>query len=198
MELVPPCLCAEALPSFLTELVSLRAENHKLRLLMATTDVNDAYRNVRVDPDQAHDFAYTIGDLAVIDFRLTFGWAGSPSHFGVMASAAEHAHCNTDLSNVQLLPEGVKMMEHVEIVDRWESGDPVPIPSDAIVCPSKGGLLSSPFHTVVYVDDHALIRAQQSPHSPLTTYDFSGQESRAKHPSSRQKRVRTGIRHYNS
>ena len=27
---------------------------------------------------------------------------------------------------------------------------------------SKGGKLSIPFHTVVYVDDHGLIRAQQS------------------------------------
>ena len=52
---VPPSLCAEALPEFLTELESLRAENPKLRLLMATTDVNDPYRNVRIDPNQAHN-----------------------------------------------------------------------------------------------------------------------------------------------
>ena len=110
---VPPSLCAEALPELLTELVSLRAENPKLRLLMATTDVNDAYRNVRIDPKQARNFCYTVGDLVVIDFRLTFGWTGSPGNSGVMASAAEHSHCNTDLSNVQLLPEGVKIMEYV-------------------------------------------------------------------------------------
>ena len=85
---VPPSLCAEALPEFLTELVSLRAENPKLRLLMATTDINDAYRNVRIDPNQAHNFCYTIGDRFVIDFRLTFGWTGSPGNFGVMASVA--------------------------------------------------------------------------------------------------------------
>ena len=159
---VPPSLRAEALPEFLTELVSLRAENPKVRLLMATTDVNDAYRNVRIDPNQDHNFCYTIGDLVVIDFRLTFGWTGSPGNFGVMASAAEHSHCNTDLSNVQLLPEGVNMMEHVEIVDRWEVGDPTPVPPDAKIRASKGGKLSSPFHTVVYVDDHGLIRAQHS------------------------------------
>ena len=156
-------LCAEALPEFLTELVSLRAENPKLRLLMATTDVNDAYRNVRIDLNQAHNFCYTVEDLVVINFRLnTFGWTGSPGNFGVIASAAEHSHCNIDLSNVQLLPEGVKMMGHVEIVDRWEVGDPTPVPLDAKIRANKGGKLSSPFHTVVYVDDHGLIRAQQS------------------------------------
>ena len=117
---VPPSLCAEALPEFLTELVSLRAANPKRRILMATTDVNDAYRNVRVDPDQAHNFCYAVDDLIAIDFRLTFGWTGSPGNFGVMASAARHAHNNTNLDNVQLLPEGTKMMEHVKIVDgRW-------------------------------------------------------------------------------
>ena len=73
---------------------------------------------MRIDPNQAHNFCYTLGDLVVIDFRLTFGWTSSPGNFGVMASVAKHSHCNTDLSNVQLLSEGVKMMEHVEIVDR--------------------------------------------------------------------------------
>ena len=82
---VPPSLCAEALPEFLTELVSLRAENPKLCLFMATTDVNDAYRNVRIDPNQVHNFCYTVGNLVVIDFRLTFGWTSSPGNFGVMA-----------------------------------------------------------------------------------------------------------------
>ena len=94
---VPPSLCAEALPEFLKELGSLRAENPQLRLLMATTNVNDTYRKVRIDPNQAHNICYTVGDLAVIDFRLTFGWTGSPGNFGVTASAAEHSHCNTDL-----------------------------------------------------------------------------------------------------
>lgn len=53
-------------------------------------------------------------------------------------------------------------MEHVEIVDRWEVGDPTPVSPDAKIRASKRGKLSSPFHTVVYVDDHGLIRAQQS------------------------------------
>ena len=79
-----------------------------------------------------------------------------------MASAAEHSHCNTDLSNVQVLPEGVKMIEHVEIGDRWEVGDPTPVPPDAKIRASKGEKLSSLFHTVVHVDDYDLIRAQQS------------------------------------
>lgn len=79
-----------------------------------------------------------------------------------MASTAEHSHCNTDLSNVQMLLEGKNMMEHVKIVDRWETGEPTPVPPDVDVRASKGGKASSPFYTVVYVDDHGLIRAQQN------------------------------------
>ena len=43
-------------------------------------------------------------------------------------------------------------MEHVEIVERWEVGDPTPVPPDAKIRTSKRRKLSSPFHTVVYVD----------------------------------------------
>ena len=127
---------------------------------MATTDVNEAYRNVKIGPNQAHNFCYTVGDLVFIDFRLTFGWTGSPGNFEVMASAVEDSYCNTDLSSVRLLPEGVKMMEHVEmIVDRWEAGDLTSVSPDAKIRGSKGGKLSSRFHTVVYIDDLGLIRA---------------------------------------
>ena len=53
-------------------------------------------------------------------------------------------------------------MENVEIVDHWKVGDPTPVPLDAKIRVSKAGKLSSPFHTVVYVDDHGLIRAHYS------------------------------------
>ena len=53
-------------------------------------------------------------------------------------------------------------MEHVEIVDCWEVGDPTPVPPGAKNRASKGGKLSSPLNTVVYIDDHGLIRAHQS------------------------------------
>ena len=42
-------MCAEALPKFLTELVSLRRKYSDQRILMNKADVSDAFRNVRVD-----------------------------------------------------------------------------------------------------------------------------------------------------
>ena len=86
---VPQCLCAEALPKFLTELVKLRRKYPDQRILMSKADVSGAFQNVRVDPDKAHKFCYTVGELVVIDFRLTFRWSGSPGFWGVMSAAAE-------------------------------------------------------------------------------------------------------------
>ena len=54
------------------------------------------------------------------------------------------------------------MMEHVRIVDKWEDGDPTPVPLDTKVPKSNGGNLSSNFMTTVYVYDHGLIRVHQS------------------------------------
>ena len=55
--------------------------------MVSKADASDAFRNVRVDPDQAHNFCYTVGDLVVIDFRLTFRWSGFPGYWGVMTAA---------------------------------------------------------------------------------------------------------------
>ena len=117
---VPQCLCAEALPKFLTELVSLRIKFPTKRILMSKAGVSDAFRNVRINRHEAHNFCYTIGELIVIDFRLAFGWSGSPGFWGVMSAAAEHAHCNTTLASAPNSGKGADMMKHVKVVDRWE------------------------------------------------------------------------------
>ena len=57
----PRCLRAEALPK-LVEIVRLSKNYHKERILMSTADVSDVFRNVRVDPDQAHNLATQRGN----------------------------------------------------------------------------------------------------------------------------------------
>ena len=132
------------------ELVSLRKKYPTKRILMSKADVSDAYPRVRIDPDGAHNFVYTVGELVVIDFRLTFGWSGSPGFWGVVSAAAELAHCSTTLVSAQILSEGADMMAHVKVVDLWEDGNPTTVPADAKIRAYPGGgsrALSSPPYT---------------------------------------------------
>ena len=50
---VPQCLCGKALPKFLAEITRLRVKYPGKRILMSKADVSDAFRNVRIAPDQA-------------------------------------------------------------------------------------------------------------------------------------------------
>ena len=84
---------------------------------MSNADVSDAFRNVRIAPDQSKKFCYFLGDVLVADSRLTFGWAGSPGFWGLMSSAAERARCNTSLTYAVMLPERTTMMSHVRITE---------------------------------------------------------------------------------
>lgn len=110
-----------------------------------------------------HKNSAVIGDVLVADFRLTFGWAGSPGFWGVMASAVEHSHRNTNVHNIQLVDEGIEMMSHVKIVEPWEHGPPTRVPRDANVKPHDGGGPHDDFSCGVYVDDFALVKVQHAP-----------------------------------
>ena len=75
---VPQCLCAHALPRFLDELVSLKKKLPVERILMSKADVAEAFRNVRFEPDQAHNscFSRRFGrDRLLINLRVV-GIAG--------------------------------------------------------------------------------------------------------------------------
>ena len=48
--------------------------------------VTDAFRNVRVTPQQAHNFCYKVDDVLVSDFRLRFEGAASPGYWSLMAT----------------------------------------------------------------------------------------------------------------
>ena len=160
---VPPCLCGEAMPTFLADLTSLRAKWPEKRILMAKADVASAFRNVRIAPEHASKFCYVLDDVLVADLRLTFGWAASPGLWGVMASAAEHSHRNTNASNVQLLDEGIKMMSHVKVTPPWEEGQPKKLSAEANIKPHKGGGPEDDYLATVYVDDYLLSKVQHGP-----------------------------------
>ena len=164
-EEVPPCLCGKALPALLNLLTDLRIRFPNRRILLAKADVTEAFRNVRVAPDQAHNFCYMVDDVLVADFRLTFGWAGSPGHWGVMSEAAAHSHRNTTVESAEILFAGKAMISHVKIIEPWEVGRPRQVPPCVRVKSKdvpRGGP-HEPFFATVYVDDFIMARVQADP-----------------------------------
>ena len=150
---VAQCLCAEALPKFLAELVNLRKKYPTKRILMSKADVSDAFRNVRIGPD-----------LVVIDFRLTFGWSGSPGFWGVMSAAAEHAHCNTTYFSISPDAEQGSGLDGSHgggrSLGRRKSNDGTHRRKNQSA--PGGGWKANPFFATASVDDDLLIRVQQS------------------------------------
>ena len=158
----PPYLGGEALPTLLNVSTNLRIRFPNLRILLAKADVKDAFRNVRVAPDQAQTFCYVVDDLLVVGVWLIFGWAGSPSHWGVMSEAAVHSHRNATVETAVILPEGKDMMSHLKLSEPWEIDRPTQVPPSGLIknndVPREGP--HEPFFATVYVDDFILARVQ--------------------------------------
>ena len=79
-------------------------------------------------PNQAPTFCYSVDDVLEADFRLTFGWAGAPGHWGVMFEAASHSHRNSTVETAEILPEGKALLSYVKITEPWEIGRPTQVP----------------------------------------------------------------------
>ena len=162
---MPLCLCGEALPALLNVLTDLRIRFPNRCILLAKADVTEAFKNTRVAPDQAQFFCYMKDDVLVADFRLTFGWAGSLGHWGVMSEAAAHSQRNTTVESAEIMSEGKAMMSRVKITEPLEIGRPRQVPPCVRVKNKdvpRGGP-HEPFFATVYVDDFIMARVQADP-----------------------------------
>ena len=67
-------------------------------------------------PEHANKICYVRNDLMlqVADLRLAFGWAESPEFWGLLSSAAKHAHRNTSTRDAQILSD---LVSHVIIAE---------------------------------------------------------------------------------
>ena len=86
-------------------------------ILLAKTYVSDAFRNVRVSPENPHQLCNVLEDIVMVDLRLAFGWTGSQRIWGSLASAIEHAHCHSTTDDGVLLPEVIEMMVYLTMIE---------------------------------------------------------------------------------
>lgn len=61
------------------------------RILIRKMDVNNAFRQIPMDPDGARVCGYVLGKFLFIDFRLQFGCRGSPGWSGVISALMQQA-----------------------------------------------------------------------------------------------------------
>lgn len=157
----PPCLCAQALPTLLRELIALPQRYPIRRILPSKTDFHEPFRNVRINTDCAPAFGYVFDRRVGEEFRLLFGWTLSPPDCGVPSEAVVFSKCHNTKELMRLLEGGRRTIYHIRIERRQESGRPAPIPNDVPVRSAMSGGINDPFFAVLYADGVALVRVQQ-------------------------------------
>ena len=115
-------------------------------------DVKNAFRQVPVDPDGAAAFGYVLGQYLIVDFRLKFGWRGSPEWWGVLSAAIQHAQRKTTRASASFSQAGDRAGEHVATAP--STGRPVASwPEENVVRPAEGRGVDDPAFVVFFMDD---------------------------------------------
>lgn len=137
----------------------LRKEFPVVCLGMSKAEVPDAFQNLRKDPEQAHFFCYIVVDPRCDRLSAHLRCLRLGCYVG---GGRRPKLLKRNITNTQLLSEGAHMMAHLQNTDRWESGEPTPIPADVKVNAHSGGNEHDPFFTAGYVNFYVQIRAQHS------------------------------------
>ena len=159
----PPCELGHVLRDVLLRVLFLRqTHGRRVRIVLCRVDVEDAFRQVLVDPVGAPAFGYVTGGHVVVDLRLQFGWRNSPGFWGLMASALEHSHTHSTFLDAVVSPQGVAAVAHVKMSP--PRGAPVAsLPRDCRPVPGTGGTTGGYFFVRYYVDDGILVEVQWWP-----------------------------------
>ena len=90
---IPACALAGVMHEVIQRVLGLRVKfGDRALILIQKMDVQNAFRQIPVDPDRARVFGYVFGEFFFIELRLQFGWRGSLGWWGVISAAMQHAH----------------------------------------------------------------------------------------------------------
>ena len=136
----PPCQLGHVLPEVVWRMLYLRRKYAiGARMVLSTTDVKDALRQVAVEWERSPTFGYVFRDLVVVDRRLQFWWRNSPGIWCFLASALQHSHINTSYENAVITESGRKATAHVEAAQPAATDRPNPLPRGCRVPRNTGG-----------------------------------------------------------
>ena len=116
---IPTCAVAGVMHEVVQRVLGLRFKfGNRARILIRKMDVKNAFRQIPVDPDGARVFGYVLGEFLLVDWRLQFGWRGSPGWWGVISAAMQHAQRNTTRASALISPPGDRAVEHVTVAQK--------------------------------------------------------------------------------
>ena len=76
-------------------------------------DAKDALHHIMVGPLHASKNGHVLGEYAVVDLFLQFGWRSSPGYWDLVAWSLEHAHNQTSSEDPMVSELGRSYVEHV-------------------------------------------------------------------------------------
>ena len=100
-------------------------------------------------------FGYRVGNHAVVDLRLQFGWRSSPNFWGLFSAALEHAHNHTAFQQAEGSTQGAAAVAHVKVVPPSAA-----LPRDCVRVQGWGDGTGNVFFVQYYVDDGILVEVQ--------------------------------------
>lgn len=160
VDIPPPCLCAQAVPTLSRELdcFEITSTSHPI---LGKTDFHDAFRNVGINSDCAQVFPYVFDQFVAVIFRTVFGWTLSPTYPGVPAKSCffplqHHAWVNAIVGRRS--PNGEPRPDIAE-KGTWKPG---PNPGRSRGSSGREWIgTDDPFFVVLYMDDVSLVHVQQ-------------------------------------
>lgn len=150
---IPECDIGDVFHQFLRRVYLLRLRYPTAHIVLAKTDVKDAFRHLLLDPRLAPLFSYRWGNYLFIDLRMGFGWTGAPGHFYRWAKAFQAYLAATRPSDISpAMTSRLPILPTIKVEPRPTS-PPAAVPVDPAYPLEAIAHGDAPFFCTSFMDD---------------------------------------------
>ena len=148
---IPTCALAVLMHELVQRVLGLRVKlGDRAQILIQQMDVENAFRQIPVDPDGAKVFGHVLGEFRFVVLRSQFGWRVSPAWFGVVSAAMQHAQRKTTRASPLFSLAGDRTVEHVAVAQNTERSV-IGWPANCVVRPAElGGQTTRPLLCFIF------------------------------------------------
>ena len=123
-------------------------------------DTKSASRQVFVEAKKSPIFSHVFGGFVIRDRCLQLGWTSSPSLWGGLAAAVEHAHNNTNFTSAVVTPESREVTNHVQVVPSRENEVRGRLPPGCVFPTGFGEMIRHKFWVRTYVENALFVELE--------------------------------------